>query len=243
MPSTGNLPTIYHEEFLPIFNRWKEKKTTSLTESEVQQYYLMSQLTNFANVLWYDNTNIGVPGSFETDMLTSEDIAALLIVYDVLYPGERNTDTCDLHFTVKKFSSIFVGAEKFGSQAESRSLRSAKLLASWHDGEGQVSATSPLFPGIVDYFMGHKLTVDGVDREHYFAYVRWFKKHPHKQCLGNFNSLCVWDGSNFEARAPNCFLPVHRIHSLFAGAYLFVDEAKLMVVCPIPRRASILTVR
>ena len=109
MPSAGNLPTIYHEEFLSIFNRWKEKKTTSLTESEVQQYYLLSQLTNFANVLWYDNTNTPVPGSFQTDMLTSEDIAALLIVYDVLYPGERNIEICDLHFTVKRFSSIFLG--------------------------------------------------------------------------------------------------------------------------------------
>jgi len=116
-----------------------------------------------------ERAKIGVPGSFQTDMLTSEDIAALLIVYDVLYPGERNIEICDLHFTVKKFSSIFVDVEKFGSKAESRSLRSAKLLASWHDGEGQISATSPLFPGIVDYFMCHKLTVDGVDREHYFA--------------------------------------------------------------------------
>ena len=111
----------------------------------MQQYYLISQLTNFANVLWYENTNIRVPGSFQTDMLTSENITALMIFYGVLYPGERNIEICDLHFTVEKFSSIFVGAEKFGSKAESRSLRSAKLLASWHDGEGQISVTSPLF--------------------------------------------------------------------------------------------------
>ena len=57
-----------------------------------------------------------------------------------------------------------------------------------------------------------------------------------------FNSLCVWDGSNFEAKAPNCFLPVHRIHSLFTAAYVVVDEVKLMTVCPIQRRVSILPV-
>ena len=114
----------------------------------------------------------------------------------------------------------------------SRPILGFKILA---NPAGMVCILSVWF----DYFMCHKLTVDGVDREH----VRWLKKHPHKQCLGNFNSLCVWDGSNFEARAPNCFLPVHRIHSLFAGAYLFDDEAKLMAVCPIPRRASILPVR
>ena len=85
---------------MPIFNRLKEKKTMPLTEGEVQQYYLLTQLTNFANILWYDNTNIRVPGSFQTGMLTSEDIAALLIVFKALYPGEKNIDISDLHFTI-----------------------------------------------------------------------------------------------------------------------------------------------
>ena len=87
---------------------------------------------------------------------------------------------------MRNFCQSSTGGKKFGSKADSRSLRSAKLLASWHDGEGQISATSPLFPGIVDYFMCHKLTVDGVDREHYFAYVRWFKKTPPQTMLRQF---------------------------------------------------------
>ena len=36
MPSAGNLLTIYHEEFMPIFDRWGEKRTTASTESKVQ---------------------------------------------------------------------------------------------------------------------------------------------------------------------------------------------------------------
>ena len=240
MPSAGNLPTIYHEEFMPIFDRWGEKRTTASTESKVQQYYLLSQLANFANVLWYDNTNIRVPASYQTDLLTSVDIAKLLIVYHALYPEERNIDIGDLHFTIKKFSTIFVGAERFGSKAESRTLRSVKVLASWHSAEGLISATSPLSPGIIDYFMCHKLTVNGTEREHYFACVRWFKKHPWNQCLGSFNTLCVWDANNFEPRASSYFFPVYRIPSLFTGAYLTLDNVKLMAVCPIPRRAIIL---
>ncbi|CAH3138606.1 unnamed protein product [Pocillopora meandrina] len=51
--------------------------------------------------------------------------------------------------------------------------------------------------------MCHKLTVNGTEREHYFACVRW-------------------------------------IHSLFTGTYLTLDNVKLMAVCPIPRRATIL---
>ena len=48
------------------------------------------------------------------------------------------------------------------------------------------------------------------------------------------------DANNFEPRASSYFLPVYRIHSLFAGAYLTLDNVKLMAVCPIPRRAIIL---
>ena len=40
--------------------------------------------------------------------------------------------------------------------------------------------TSPLSPGIVDYFIGHKLIIDGIEREHYFTCVQWFKKHSLK---------------------------------------------------------------
>ena len=182
-------------------------------------------------MLWYDNTNIRVPASYQTDLLTSVDIAKLLIVYHALYPEERNIDIGDLHFTIKKFSTIFVGAEKFGSKAESRTLRSAKVL---------ISATSPLSHGTIDYFMCHKLTVNGMEREHYFACVRWFKRHPWNQCLGSFNTLCVWDANNFEPRASSYFLPVYRIHSLSNGAYLTLDNVKLMAVCLIPRSATIL---
>ena len=242
MPSTGNLPAIYQEEFTPIFDKCYEKRNSVSNVSTAHTYYLLSQKTSFANVLWHDNTNLRVPGSYQTDMLTSEDISALLIVYKALYPHIKNISVSGLHNTIKKFASIFLGSEKFGSKAETRSLRSARVLASWNSSNGLIRATAQLSPGIVDYFMCHKVNIDGMEREHYFAYVRWFKKHPHKHCLGSFNSLCVWDSNNFESRGPSCFLPVHRIHSLFTGAHIFVDNFKVMAVCPIPRRASILAV-
>lgn len=224
MPSTGNLPAIYQEEFTPVFDKCYEKRNSVSNVSTAHTYYLLSQQTNFANVLWHDNTNLRVPGSYQTDMLTSEDISALLIVYKALSPHIKNISVSGLHNTIKKFASIFLGAQKFGSKSETRSLRSAPVLASWNSSNGLIRATAPLSPGIVDYFMCHKVNIDGMEREHYFAYVRWFKKHPHKHCLGSFNSLCVWDSNNFESRGPSCFLPVHRIHSLFTGAHISVDS-------------------
>ena len=240
MPSAGNLPSVYHEEFLPIFDKWRGKQTTASTESKVQHWYLLSLLDNFNFVLWYDNSNIRVPASYQVDLLSSEDIVSLLTVYHALYPTARNIDIGDLHFTIKKFSSIFVGAEKFGSKLESRSLRSARVLASWHSEEGLISPASPLSPGIVDYFICHKLVMDGIERQHYFACVRWFKKHPLKQRLGNFPTLPVWAANDFEPRSPSYFLPVCRIHSLYSEARLTDDGDRLVAVCPISRRVTIL---
>ena len=239
MPSAGNLPSIYEEDFLPLFSQLKSKRKTTLRESCMQHNYFLSQVTNFANVLWHDNANVTAPASFEMDMLTSEDITTILIVYQTLYPG-RIIDISDLHFSIKKFSSIFVGAEKFGSRAESRTSRSARVLASWNDDDGNISSTSALSPGIINYFFVHQVTMDGIDREHYFAHVRWFKQHPIYKRLGNFTTLDVWDSRNFESGIPSCYLPVHRIHSLFTGANFSLENVSLIAVCPIPRRAAIL---
>ena len=129
-----------------------KKKSTALTESLLQQYFLLSQEANLARVSWYDNTNVTVSASFRDDMLTSEEVAVLQFVYHVMYPEEMSVSLVDIHVAIKKYSSIFVGAEKYGSKAECRSLRSARVLASWHDGVGHISSTSPLSLGIVDYY-------------------------------------------------------------------------------------------
>lgn len=97
-----------------------------------------------------------------------------------MYPDHTNICLDDIQLTVKKFGSLLLGAERFGSKIECRNLRTAKILASWHDADGSVSSTSPLSPGIVDYYISHKLHVNGMQREHYFAFVRWFKKHTRK---------------------------------------------------------------
>jgi len=206
----------------------------------LQHHYNFSQVLTFSGVLWYDNSNIRAPSCYQSYLLKPEYIDGLFPVYHALYPEIRNIDIGDLHFTIKKFSSICIGSEKFGSKGESRNLRSARVLVSWHTGDGSISPTSPLAPGVVDYYICHRLTLkESVEREHYFAFTRLVKKHPNKHNLGCLNTLPVWDATNFEKIRPASFLPVHLIHSLFTGITLSADIVKLMVVCPIPRRANI----
>ena len=57
------------------------------------------------------------------DMLTSEDIFALLIVCKALYLHIKNISVSGLYNAIKTFASIFLGAEKFASKADTKFLR------------------------------------------------------------------------------------------------------------------------
>ena len=193
----------------------------------LQHYYNFSQVLTFSGVLWYDNSNIRAPACYQY-LLKPEYIDGLFPVYHALYPEIRNIDIGDLHFTIKKFSSICILSEKFGSKGESRNLRSARVLASWHTGDGSISPTSPLAPGVVDYYICHRLTLNGVEREHYFACTRLVKKHPNKHNLGCLNTLPVWDATlRRYAQLPFClfilftaFLPgQHSLLTLWSSWY------------------------
>ena len=150
MPCAGNLPNDYGEEFLPAFKEWNEKGKASSTEQNLQQYYFLSRVASFARVPWYSNTNVTVLASYQEDMLSSEEVTALFSAYCAMYSEDNAVNICNLHvIIIKRFSSICVGAEKYGSKAECRSLRSARILASWNGSDSQISATSPLSPGLV----------------------------------------------------------------------------------------------
>ena len=95
----------------------------------LHHYYNFSQVLTFSDVLWYDNSNIRAPACYQSYLLKPEYIDGLFPVYHALYPEIRNIDIGDLHFTIKKFSSICIGSEKFGSKGASRNLRSARVLA------------------------------------------------------------------------------------------------------------------
>ena len=60
-------------------------------------------VTDFARVLCFHNANITVPSSYRDDVLTSEEVAALLLVYQAMYPEEPNITFGDLHITIKNF--------------------------------------------------------------------------------------------------------------------------------------------
>ena len=98
----------------------------------MQHNYFLSRVTYFSSVLWHDNANIIAPASFKMDMLTSEDITTILIVYQTVYPG-RIIDITDLDFSINRFSSIFVGAGSLAPELKvvHRGVQEYLLVEQW----------------------------------------------------------------------------------------------------------------
>ena len=96
--------------------------------------------SNLLNIDWKKlESEVHLPRFYRIRTLDSDDLSSLLAVYKLMY-GAAISDTSCLAKTVRRFGSIFIGAEKFGSRLECRSLRSARIIASWIDNEGFISS-------------------------------------------------------------------------------------------------------
>ena len=118
-------------------------------------------------------------------------------------------------------AALLFGAEKFGSNQECRSLRSARIVASWTDEQGFIRPHAGLRPGKVHSFVQHTLKVGSRSQQHVFALVDWYVEDEDKDKYGK--PVEVWR-KTFLPGDPSRYLPVARIFSKFVVASTFEDK-------------------
>lgn len=143
--------------------------------------------------------------------------------------GQTIPSISSLAKTVRRFGSIIIGQEKFGSRLECRSLRSARVVASWTDDRGQISPCAELRPGRVDCFIQHTIKIGEQCQQHVFALVDWYCKDEDKDKYGK--PVEIWRKA-FLPGGPSRFLPVARIYSKFVIASSYEDN---VVIIPVNR--------
>lgn len=86
--------------------------------------------------------------------------------------------SCDnLSRTVKKYGIVTIFQQRFGSNMEHRSKRSAGIIASWPSGDMGGSINKDTVKqefGLVDYYFSHSIVVSGDYQQHIFACVTWY---------------------------------------------------------------------
>ena len=103
--------------------------------------------------------NFFFESSYKLASLDQSELSTLLKVYLTLYPKETEA-SMKLSVLYKKFKSLIVGGERYGSTAGSRLCPYARIIASWCDNNGIVNP-GMMRPGIIYYFIVHRVEIKG----------------------------------------------------------------------------------
>ena len=197
----------------------------------VLSLYLTSSAKTVESEIWSTVEYITLPSEFVPDVLDDDDLCALLDVYAIMYPELPRLEDHKCPRLIKRYKSLRVGQEKFGSRADSHSNRSARILARWLTSDGGVSLSEDVLrPGLVANYISHSILLNGTLTVHLFAIVRW-----HKKAHSTSNLRELWLDTQFESGGASAFLPVQRIHSRLAAGYVKTSVNRYFEVCPLPR--------
>ena len=228
-----NLPEDYKDFFLLNCKSQIDSRGT-FGETLVKSQLMMASCGPLRGKesVWADLTSVRFESSYKLASLDRDELSTLRSVYVTMYPKVAEASLA-LATIYKKFKSLSVGGERYGSTAGSRLCPYARIIASWCGDNGVINL-GIMRPGIVRYFMVHSMEIKGKQNIHAFAVVNWLKSS--EQDLGFGNPLSVWLPDKFEHGGPAVFLPVQRIHSKF----LFVDKLysgqRYLICSPICRR-------
>ena len=170
-----SLPDEFGEHFLPIFSH----QLTNIAENITDIVKLGRKLMNAAlspNLLDIDWRKLELeyylPRFHKVRTLDADELSSLFSVYKSMY-GDAITSLDFIAKTVRRFGSSVIGAEKFDSNQECRSLRSARIVASWTDEHVFISPHTGIRPGKVHSFVQHTLKIGSHSQQHVFALVDW----------------------------------------------------------------------
>ena len=187
---------------------------------------------DITKVCWEHTGLVKLANEFVEDALDSDDKMFLCRVYRLMFP---DSEICEdnLSQMLYRYTHLCIGEQKFGSLLEKRGQKTARILASWLDTNGEIDVQrASLRPGIVTSYISHKLTlVDGKTSTFVFALVRW-----NKVALNAPINSQWWMESDFEHGGPWTFLPVQRIHCRFVAGLKKTNRQMSFVVCPITRK-------
>ena len=135
------LPEEFGNHFLPILSRHLTNSAESVTDMIKLGPKLINAAlsSNLLDIYWRMlESEVCLPRFHRARTLDTDDLSSLFAVYKSMY-GERITSVDCMANTVRRFGSVIIGPEKFGSKLDCRSLKSARIIASWTDHEGSFS--------------------------------------------------------------------------------------------------------
>lgn len=212
-------PSKFQENFMPFFAREKGDFSDHLIVSNATQLFNSAHCLNLGDFQWSDLTLVGLPSRFKHFVLDSDELRVLNDCYKTMHPIEKIELTSSV---ARKYSTIMLGTEKFGSTMDCRNLQSARVMASWTTDDGCIDTSAPSRPGIVNSYIIHSVKINGEFYLHVFAIVWWYKADCDEGYFGK--PAQVWKLYDYEPCGPALFMPVQRIRQKYACSSVTLNQ-------------------
>ena len=137
------LPEEQGETFTPFFNKYQTSQTPVSIPIGSSVLFHMSAHGELGTIDWSDISCLKLPSAYQLMPLDSDDHQLLAESYQAMYP-EKHIEQGMVSEMCRKYSSVKLAGEKIGSMLECRSIRSARVMASWADHDGQIKPTAAI---------------------------------------------------------------------------------------------------
>ncbi|KAK2556320.1 Latent-transforming growth factor beta-binding protein 1 [Acropora cervicornis] len=159
-----SLPEEHSETFTAFFNRYQTSQlsTDKVPVGSSALFHMSTHGQLGACIDWSNITYISLPSAYKLMQLDSDDRQLLAETYQCMNPDKHILPGM-VGEVCRKYSSVLLAGEKIVFRSECRSIRSARIMASWADQDGQVSSRTALNfrPGIVLFFFANTIKFRG----------------------------------------------------------------------------------
>jgi hypothetical protein len=135
--------------------------------------------------------------------------------YATLYNRNKKDVKACMEVTMNQHAKLQIGNEIFGSKIAGRHENNAIILAKW---KAYRDRTSDIYPGVVQFYFEHTLTLPNGSKTHLLACVKWYKNAPsssirfkHKFMGLEVSNTELWKDEYYE-EGQDSIIAVHRIY-------------------------------
>ena len=165
--------------------------------------------------------------------------------YATLYNLKKKDVKACMEVIMNQHVRLMIGNKIFGSKIAGRYENNAIILAKW---EAFRDGTSDIYPGEVQYYFEHTLTLSEGPKTHLLAYVKWYKnassssiRFKHKFMEPEKSNTELWKKEYYE-EGKDSIIAVQRIYGQAIKIDYRVgnkDKNNYVSIIPLNRRFNV----
>lgn len=224
-------PEQFTEQFTSLFSKYRDSSVECMPVGSSALLSIATS-TNLGTIQWSDIASLTLPSAYKLMHLDADDHQLLSETYQAMYP-EKNIQASMVSEVSRRYVSVYLAGEKIGSKFECRSLRSARVMASWAKNDGKIDPSEAIRPGFVKFFFVNCIKIGEEYKKHVFACIEWCSEDTQRALYRR--PVEIWRQRTFNRAGPATSMPVQRCYCKFASSSVKMNGVEKLIVSPIQR--------